>query len=152
MKEITEETIKACRECAEKSYTIGDFYCSEAVIKSVLDATEIDYPAQAVAMASGFPVGIGGAGCVCGALSGGVMALGYLYGRTEGGSPIVEKAMALSNKLHNTFVQRNRTTCCRALTRGMVKGSPDHMKQCIRFTGEVAEDVMRIIAQIENKK
>ncbi len=151
MKEITESVIKTCRERAEESYSNGDFYCSEAVIKSVLDAIEVEYPEKAIAMASGFPVGIGGAECVCGALSGGIMALGYLYGRTEGGSPQVEKAMSVSNKLHNLFVKRNRITCCRALTRGMVKGSTEHMKQCVRFTGEVAEDVMRIIAQVESK-
>ncbi len=152
MKEITESEIKACREKAEEFYAKGDFYCSEAVVKSVLDATGIDYPKEAVAMASGFPVGIGGAECVCGALSGGVMALGFLYGRTEGGSPKVAKAMAVSNQLHNLFIKRNRITCCRVLTRGMTKGSPEHMQQCIRFTGEVAEDVMRLIAQEQSEE
>ena len=37
-------------------------------------------PAKAVKMASGFPVGMGTAGCACGALSGGIMALGLKFG------------------------------------------------------------------------
>ena len=32
-------------------------------------------------MASGFPVGIGGSGCTCGAIAGGIMALGMVFGR-----------------------------------------------------------------------
>jgi C_GCAxxG_C_C family probable redox protein len=34
-------------------------------------------------MASGFPVGIGGSGCTCGAIAGGVMAIGMFFGRTS---------------------------------------------------------------------
>ncbi len=37
-------------------------------------------------MASGFPIGLGKSGCLCGAVSGGQMALGMIYGRVEGES------------------------------------------------------------------
>lgn len=145
VKKLSEEEIIEIRSKAEALYREGKFYCSEAVVKAVLDGLGVEYPERAVAMASGFPVGIGGAECLCGALAGGVMSLGYIYGRTEGGSPEVADTMALSRELHGKFIERNRITCCRALTRGMVKGTPEHMSQCIRFTGEMAEDTLRII-------
>jgi C_GCAxxG_C_C family probable redox protein len=46
-----------------------------------------------------FPVGIGKSKCVCGAVSGGVMALGYFFGRTKGGDPKVQNTLELANEL-----------------------------------------------------
>lgn len=142
-------TISEVREKAQNYYANGDFYCSEAVVKSVLDGLNINYAPEIIAAASGFPVGIGGAECLCGAISGGIMAIGYVYGRTEAKSEKVSKAMALSKELHTLFVKRNKCTCCRVLTKGMTKGSPEHLNQCVRFTGEVAEDTFRLI--VENR-
>ncbi|WP_245547365.1 C-GCAxxG-C-C family protein [Halobacteroides halobius] len=39
-------------------------------------------PPEMVKLASGFSIGIGKSKCLCGAVSGGVMALGLNYGRT----------------------------------------------------------------------
>lgn len=138
--------IKQIRERAESYYSNGDFYCSEAVLKAVLEGFDREIPHHVIAMSSGFPVGIGGGGCTCGALSGAVMALGYFFGRSEAKGSQVSKAMALSKELHDNFKLHNKYTCCRALTRNMEKGSVQRKQQCIRLTGEVAEDVARIIA------
>lgn len=142
---MQERKISEVRESAQNYYANGDFYCSEAVVKSVLDGLNITYAPEIIAAASGFPVGIGGAECLCGAISGGIMAIGYVFGRTEPKSPRVSKAMDLSKQLHELFVKRNKCTCCRVLTKGMTKGSAEHMAQCVRFTGEVAEDTFRLI-------
>ncbi len=63
------------REIAENYYRNGDFYCSEAVVKTIRDEFELEISDDAIAMASGFPVGMGGSGCTCGAITGGIMAL-----------------------------------------------------------------------------
>lgn len=133
------------RTTAEGYYRNGDFYCSEAIVKTIKDAFEIPISGDVIAMASGFPVGMGGSGCTCGAIAGGIMALGLFFGRTEAKDEKVNKAMALSKELHDIFMDRHKCLCCRVLTKGMTLGSPDHMKQCIGFTGEVAEETARII-------
>ncbi len=133
------------REQAEKLYRDGDFYCSEAVVKTVVEAFGGTIENNVLAMSSGFPVGIGGAGCTCGAITGGVMALGYFFGRNEAKDASVNKCMALSNELYSRFIDRNRCSCCKVLTRGMEKGSEEHMSQCVRFTGEVAADCYELI-------
>jgi hypothetical protein len=51
------------RDIAASYYRCGDFYCSEAVVKAIKDAFDLQVPDSVVAMASGFPIGIGGAGC-----------------------------------------------------------------------------------------
>ena len=138
------------RENAEQLYRDGSFYCSEAVVKAVLEGFGEEVSHHIIAMSSGFPVGIGGAECTCGAISGGVMTIGYFFGRSESSAPEVAKSMELSKQLYDRFISRNRCSCCRILTKNMVKGSKEHMEQCIRFTGEVAQDCVEIIE--ENRK
>lgn len=137
--------VEEIRKTAEDYYRNGDYYCSEAIVRTIRDAYEVDVPDAVVAMASGFPVGIGGSGCTCGAVAGGVMALGLFFGRTEPGDPRVEKTMALSSELLESFKNNHKTLCCRKLTKGMELGSPVHMAQCIAFTGEVAAEAVKII-------
>ena len=48
------------------------FACSEAVIYAIRKHFEIDLSDDAIAMSSGFPWGLGGGGCICGALAGDV--------------------------------------------------------------------------------
>ncbi|MCF4015863.1 C-GCAxxG-C-C family protein [Clostridium sporogenes] len=137
------------REVAENYYRNGDFYCSEAVVKTIRDEFKIEVSDDAIAMASGFPVGMGGSGCTCGAIAGGIMALGMVFGRKEAKDPIVAKSMELSKKLHDDFKKEHKSLCCRFLTKDMELDSKEHMDQCIAFTGEVAERVARII--VENR-
>jgi C_GCAxxG_C_C family probable redox protein len=140
-------SISAIRKEAEELYRNGSYYCSEAIVSTIRRFIAPDIPESAVAMASGFPVGIGGAMCVCGAVSGGVMCLGYFFGRTAAGDEKVTKAMALANELHKSFSENHKVLCCRTLTKGMELGSDIHMKQCVSFTGEVAAKTAEIIAR-----
>nr|WP_050780781.1 C-GCAxxG-C-C family (seleno)protein [Dethiobacter alkaliphilus] len=125
----------------------GDFYCSESIIKSVKDNFAIDMPDEIIAMASGFPVGIGKSKCVCGAVSGGVMALGYFFGRTTGGDPKVQKTLELANELQQSFKDNHQHLCCRILTKGMDMAAGEHKDQCVSFTGEIAEKVAAIVVR-----
>ena len=144
MKKLTTEEIEQVALLAESYYDADKFYCSEAVLMAVLDSLGYTYDKRIIGMASGFPVGIGGAECLCGAVSGGVMAVGYVHGRSEMGDPKVADTMARSREVRDRFVARNRTTCCHALIR-RVKGKPEHILQCKRFVREVTKDVLEIV-------
>lgn len=138
-------TIERIKEKAESYYRNGDFYCSEAIIKTIKDEFKIDISDRIIAMASGFPLGIGGSGCTCGALTGGVMTLGLFFGRETGKDPCVSHAMQLSKELHDYLKKTHKSTCCSILTRGMELGSKEHMEQCIAITGELAVKTATII-------
>jgi C_GCAxxG_C_C family probable redox protein len=133
------------RLTAEEYYRSGQFYCSEAIVKTINDEFRLGYPDRVVRIASGFPIGIGGAGCACGAVTGGVMAIGMVFGREKGADPLIDRCLALSRELHAHFTRRHGCLCCRTLTHGMVLKSPEHLRQCIAFTGEVAEETAKII-------
>lgn len=142
-----EVSIKKIKEDAEELYRKGDFYCSEAIVFSIKNNFEIDMPDEMVAMASGFPVGIGKSKCVCGAISGGIMCIGYFFGRTKGGDSKVVKTLELANELQESFKNNHKVLCCKVLTKGMDMGSGEHKKQCIAFTGEIAQKTAEIIVR-----
>ncbi len=138
------EIIENTRHKAEELYRTGQFLCSEAVFLVANEYLDHPVPDEMVRLASGFPVGIGLAGCVCGAVTGGVMALGIKYGRS---APAAETPgmFAASKELHDRFKSRRKCVCCRALIRKFEFGSSEHMEQCIAITGEVAADVIELL-------
>ena len=125
----------------------GGFFCSEAVVSSIRSNFEMDVPEEVIAMASGFPIGIGRSKCLCGAVSGGVMAIGLVFGRTVQKDPQVEQTLALSKELHDWFTAANgkNALCCRILTKEFDMGAGEHKEQCIHFTGLVAGKVAEMI-------
>jgi len=139
--------LQAIKTEAAQLYLNGDYYCSEAIVATIRKHFDIDMPLEAVAMASGFPIGVGGTKCMCGAIPGGVICIGYFFGRTTPGDPKVKKTMELAQELVDDFKGRNKVLCCHVLTKGMEMGSEAHKKQCAIFTGEVAEKTAEILAR-----
>ena len=133
------------RNKAEAYYRNSEFLCSEAVFSVVNDYLGQPVDARVVKIASGFPVGIGMSGCLCGAVAGGVMALGLKHGREQPGEALSEAIFPLSAELHDRFQRRNGSNCCRKLIRNLEFGSDEHIQQCIRFTGEVVADVVDLM-------
>lgn len=127
----------------------GGFFCCEALISAVRSNFELDCSEELIAVASGMAVGVGRSGCICGALNGGVMALGCFFGRTKQGDPKVQKTMELTSELHDWFKKANgkNATCCRILTKGMDMASGEHKEQCIHFTGLAAWKVADIVVR-----
>lgn len=144
---VSKVSIQKVKNDAEEFFRKGDFFCSEAIVCSIKNNFEIDMPDEMIAMASGFPVGIGRSKCVCGAISGGVLCLGYFFGRTKGGDPKVERTLALANELQASFRKNHGCLCCHVHTKGMDMGSGEHKAQCISFTGEIAEKAAEIIVR-----
>ncbi len=140
---------KKVQKDAENNYRNG-FYCCEALMSAIRDNFELDVPPEVIAMSSGMAVGVGRSGCICGALNGGIMALGLFFGRTEPNGPKDPKSikvMQLANELHDWFKKANGkgATCCRILTREFDMGKGEHKEQCIRFTGLCAWKVADIV-------
>jgi len=139
--------ISHIRKTAEDYYRNLDYYCSEAIVKVINDEFHLGYPEDVIKIASGFPIGMGGSGCTCGAVAGGVMAIGMVFGRKSAKDEKVKRCMALAAELHNRFLANHKVLCCRVHTKDMVLGSAEHMNQCIAFTGEVAEETAKILVR-----
>lgn len=103
--------------------------CAQSVLQAT---TGIDDPAM-MEMADAFGGGIGDSQCLCGAVTGGVMALG-LKGKGK-----------QSARLVAAFRARNKVTCCKALSAPYRWLSREHLANCRRLTVETAEEVDRLL-------
>lgn len=140
-----------------KKNAIDIFYkgyaCSESVIYAINEAFEAGMPQSAIAMSSGVPWGFGGGGCLCGAMAGGSMCLGYFFGKQFPGDENGAKCQALSKELYDYFKGTCGATCCRILIKGKERNSPERKKQCeayvITAVEKTAEIIMRELKNTE---
>lgn len=126
---------------AEGYFDRGEFFCSEAVLQVINDALDRPLPADIVRLASGFPVGIGKAQCLCGAVSGGIMALSIPHGRVHG-EAMKPQMFPAAKDLHDYIREKYKATCCRIITKqwaGDNFASPERKAHCVHITGDVAE-------------
>ncbi|MFV0414253.1 MAG: C-GCAxxG-C-C family (seleno)protein [Oscillospiraceae bacterium] len=139
------------REDAEQMFRTGGFYCSEALVASVRKNLAPEMPEAFISAASGFPIGVGRSKCMCGAVSGGVVCMGYFFGRTRPSSPQDEKSqntLKLTNELQESFRNNHKgVLCCSVHTKGMDMASGEHKAQCVAFTGEMAAKTAEIVAR-----
>jgi C_GCAxxG_C_C family probable redox protein len=144
-------SLKKTREEAERLFREGGFYCSEAVVASMRATIAPEMPEALIAAASGFPLGVGMSQCICGAVSGGVIALGYFFGRAAASTPADPKsvnAIKLSGELQKSFRDAHKgVLCCHVHLKGLEMGSKEHKSQCEGFTGDMAENTAKIIAR-----
>lgn len=130
------------------------YACSESVIYAIDRAFDAGMPQSAIAMSSGFPWGFGGGGCLCGAMAGGSMCLGYFFGKQFPGDESGAKCQALSKELYDHFKENFGAACCRALIKGKERNSPERKKQCESYVAvsvvKTAEIIMRELKNIED--
>ncbi|MCI2036091.1 C_GCAxxG_C_C family protein [Caproiciproducens sp. NJN-50] len=119
-------------------------YCSEAILQVFNKELGLGLNDTAIKMATGFGAGLGASKCCCGSLTGAVMVLSAVKGRTstEGN---VDEVFSLTQELHNEFKKRYKATCCRVLTRSVKWGEPEHhqlFEQYVRGAVEILTDIL----------
>ena len=142
----TEELALIIRQRTFNLMSTGRMMCSEAVLSVLNQGLGGGLPPDvAMKVAAGFPEGIGGSGCTCGALTGGVIALGLFLSQGNSNSIGRRKAMAASSRLHHEFKSRFGSTCCRLLIKNGSSEFPHHFEACCDRGGWAAEHAARMI-------
>jgi len=146
-----EVSIKQVRYDAEEVFRIGGFYCSEAIVSAIRKNFDPSMPAELIKAASGFPIGVGRSRCMCGAISGAIIALGYFFGSSDSNSTKDgknQKCMELAYEVQESFRKNHQgTLCCHIHVKGMDLLSGEHKKQCVAFTGEMSAKTAEVIAR-----
>jgi len=163
MSEIDESILTKAFESG-KRHEMKSGGCSQSTIAGIFDALGIesdDVFKAATGLADG--VGLTGDGH-CGALSGGVMAISYLFGREAKDAGDMAKqvpALILSKKLHDRFIEKYGTCRCADIQTNTVGRffnlyDPKEMEaaavagmmdKCSTLVGEVARMATRIILE-----
>ncbi|MDO9390919.1 MAG: C-GCAxxG-C-C family protein [bacterium] len=140
-----------------KHYFNNGYNCAESVLLSVCGQMGYDPKEYGICiprMATGFGGGIARNGGLCGALSGGLMALGLALGRDvaqESRDPCYPAA----DQFYNEFVERFGHSTCRELTGLDMKNEPDrkrymdviHQERCNPMVAWSAGRVMELIGE-----
>jgi len=121
------------------------FNCAESVRRGVCRAQGIELTDQAARMSTPFGGGVGRSEDVCGALAGGVMAIGAEIGRISVEDDRLRSYEA-AGKLHKFFCEEFGASQCKVLNRSDFK-SPDHRVRCGRFVEGATRITIRILRE-----
>lgn len=132
---------------AEVLYRDEKLSCGEAVFKALLLEAGETCPLGLLRVASAFGHGFGGAGCCCGALAGGEMAIGHFLGREQEKGKNPPDCMKTARRLHDQFVALNHATCCRVLHKGLKHSSPEQIASCTVRSFGGAQLAARVIME-----
>ena len=99
-------------------YQSGKFHCAESIASVIVEAYTGRSGPEVSKAAAGFMGGMGRSHQeTCGALTGGIIAIGCLYGRTRPGEDIDEVA-ALAAEFRSRFMDKFGSTTCETLLDG----------------------------------
>jgi arsenite methyltransferase len=126
------------------------FHCAEVITKTVLDMFSGKPHPEATKAASVFGGGIGGSTEeLCGAFTGGVIALGYLLGREAPGDNMRD-AGALVKEFKSRFQTQFGTLKCRDLMFGFDE-QEGHLG-CVKLTAETSVILANLLNQFGSNK
>jgi C_GCAxxG_C_C family probable redox protein len=127
------ELTEVCQVEAEALYRSGKFHCAEAVVEAIRTHFSPETPEAVVHSVSGFGGG-SGSGCICGAVSGGTVALGIVLGSDK------KRISHLTRELHVWFKGKYDFTCCKIIRQ-------NHKGVCPVLTGEVAGKIAEMLSR-----
>ncbi len=123
------EMVEQIRQRARKNFSLG-YNCAECVFEAVISLINTGLPPEVKKLATGFGGGMGLFGDTCGAISGAVLAVSAVHGRSslpEGeGKELAKKAAEqlygkpglyrMFNQIPNRIKEKYGHTLCRELT------------------------------------
>lgn len=129
------------KEKAVEYYLNKGYSCSESVVQAAIDEGLCDE--SLLSCATSFSGGMS-SGCVCGAVAGAQLVLGYNFGRGNSkGNEVLARAKA--KEFVEEFRNRNKVTCCRVLTAGL-EGiqRKQHCSKMVSDAAEILEQLTRV--------
>ena len=121
------------------------FNCAEAILKAFMDIFDKESDSGVARFASGFGGGIGGSNCeMCGALTGGIIVIGWLFGRKNPDDD-KKKVYLLSDKLRTIFLKKFGSTNCKAILD--LLGEQENKIKCKKLTSDIAGLLYEIIQE-----
>ena len=131
-------------EASKKAINLyrGGTHCSLAILYSINDLLGNPLAEEKINLVSRLPVGIGYGGCFCGAVSGGVMAIGFIIGKKSSNDYRVKAAC---EELHRWFKHTCNASCCNGLNKHMKCRSKEYDEKWANLTGELAGKTMELI-------
>jgi len=127
------ELAEVCQLEAETLYRNGTHHCAEAVFESIRKHFAPNVPESVVSTVAGFGGG-SSSGCICGAVSGGTVAIGLVLQDKKA-------TTHLTKELHTWFKGKYGVTCCKTIRAKNDKGI------CPLITGQTAGKIAEMLSR-----
>ena len=123
------------------------FACSESVIYALRKNFAFAMSDDALAMSTGFPWGLGGAGCLCGAVAGATMSIGFVTGRRNRGESVAD-CHRCTLELANAVQDKYGYCCCGKLIEEFPdRNMPERKEKCAGIVKLCVEKAVEILAR-----
>ncbi|HWI54545.1 MAG TPA: C-GCAxxG-C-C family (seleno)protein [Desulfobacteria bacterium] len=126
-------------ERAEELFNSG-FNCCESIIKASVEVFELPLPDNVHLMGKFYGKGVAGTGCICGALAGAVMMLGFISDEKQLHTKTAEQFKA-------EFVSKFGSSCCRVIRKGQPLTGRWGNKECRELTRHTAELIVQVLSK-----
>ena len=150
---ITLEKLEKYDAKAAEDYAMDLFHkgftCAESLMYTLNKFLDMGLDEKSFAMCSGFPWGLGGGGCICGALAGASMIIGTKYGRKSFDETRDDKCFPINNELHDEFKKANGGTCCRVLMHGLERNDPKRKENCSNYVKNTLKIVVDLLEKYD---
>lgn len=141
---MSEERAVEARNKAGNYFKEG-YNCAEAVFLTYRELLAPEIDPSMVKLVTGFGGGVGESGCMCGALTGSVMALNMIKGRETNQLPR-DEAYRLAWEFTDKFTEKYGVTCCRALNPHPFE-TREHLTNCLKITGTTSKMLMEFLEE-----
>jgi len=131
------------KEKAIENFKAG-YSCSESVVKAAIDEGLV--PCELLPCATSFSGGMG-SGCLCGAVAGAQIVIGYIHGKGK-----TEQARALAKEFIEKFKENHKAVCCKVLTHGFDFHSAQRKAHCVNMVSASAEILTNILESAMQKE
>ena len=135
---------KKIYDLAPKYFLEEGYSCSESIVRAAADLGLIDE--NIVSIATSFSGGMGN-GCLCGAVAGAQIVLGYLHGKYKDNT-----SRALAKDFYQRFTQKHKVTCCKILTKNFKDfHSQERKNHCVNMVYDSAKILDEILSEIKER-
>ncbi|MDA8236035.1 MAG: C-GCAxxG-C-C family protein [Clostridia bacterium] len=134
---LHKELAKGLADRAEELFRQG-YNCCESMIKASIEIFELPLPESTYLMGRFFRQGVAESGCICGALAGGVMMLGFIAGEHK-------QNVDLAKKFQKDFIRQFGSSCCRVIRKNhslLDKFSTKECKLITRYTAGKLQEIL----------
>ncbi|MBI5969140.1 MAG: C_GCAxxG_C_C family protein [Deltaproteobacteria bacterium] len=140
------------KQIKKKVYSLyqSGFHCSEVISRTIMESFSEKVRPEAVRAASAFGGGIAGSTEeLCGAFTGGVIALGYLLGRDKPGENLMDCG-AVTKEFKGRFLNQFGSLNCRVILEGF--NHQDNPLGCVKLTAEASVILADLLRDFEQQK
>lgn len=141
---MKEEMAAEARNKAGNYFKEG-YNCAEAVFLTYRELLAPEMDPSMVKLVTGFGGGVGESGCMCGALTGSIVALNMIKGRTTNQVPR-DEAYRFAKEFTEKFTEKYGVTCCRALNPHPFE-TREHLTNCLKITGNTSKMLMEFLGE-----